>query len=250
MKCVTLECVCKSHGDTRPSLNRLKRAGKDWSFLCVWVFERAAADLFQFSSVESRLKCCVSDRRWSGHWATSSVRYEELSHFSLEVHLKIKNTNISLRHLQWRISVFLKHHDIISSYAHCLVGLSNKNTWLGKRKRHSLAENNHVAHVTKLMRIHEKRNTQLKNKPESNGEQKQETRTKSQRKHRLKNKLTNETQVKRGRDKDKDRKCKPSGEHLQNKTKHYQTKNPNHDKKWERSDTRTMCLIQNIIKTL
>lgn len=127
--------------------------------------------------------------------------------------------------------MFLKHHDIISSYAHCLVGLSNKNTWLGKRKRHSLAENNHVAHVTKLMRIHEKRNTQLKNKPESNGEQKQETRTKSQRKHRLKNKLTNETQVKRGRDKDKDRKCKPSGEHLQNKTKHYQTKNPNHDKK-------------------
>lgn len=83
MKCVTLECVCKSHGDTRPPLNRLKRAGKDWSFLCVWVFERTAADLFQFSSIESRLKRCVSDRRWSGQWAASSVRYEELSHFSL-----------------------------------------------------------------------------------------------------------------------------------------------------------------------
>lgn len=105
--------------------------------------------------------------------------------------------------------MFLKHHDIILSYTRSLVGLCNTTTWLGKRNHRSLAENNHVAHVTKLMRIHEKRNTQLKNKPESNGEQKQETRTKSQRKHRLKNKLTNETQVKRGRDKDKDRKCKP-----------------------------------------
>lgn len=138
--------------------------------------------------------------------------------------------------------MFLKHHDIISSYTHCLVGLSNKNTWLGKRKRHSLAENNHVAHVTKLMRIHEKRNTQLKNKPESNGEQKQETRTKSQRKHRLKTELTNETQVKRGRDKDKDRKCKPSGEHLQNKTKHYQTTNPKTMTRNEKEVTQEQCV--------
>ena len=76
--------------------------------------------------------------------------------------------------------MFLKHHGIILSYARCLVGLSNTTTWSGKRKRHSLAENNHIAHVAKLMRIHEKSNTQLKKKPESNREQKQGTRTKKE----------------------------------------------------------------------
>lgn len=67
--------------------------------------------------------------------------------------------------------MFLKRHDIILSHTHSLVG---------KRKRHSLAENNHTAHVTKLMRIHEKSNTRLKNKPESDGKkQKQEHKEKT-----------------------------------------------------------------------
>ena len=74
--------------------------------------------------------------------------------------------------------MFLKRHDIILSHTHSLVG---------KRKRHSLAENNHTAHVTKLMRIHEKSNTRLKNKPESDvKKQKQEHKEKTGNKDRVK----------------------------------------------------------------